>query len=156
MSCRTRQIEHDCRICEGFQTLAVTNILSRTAAGVWKTSKGRNRGEGHVLGGAAGSAMGIWSWAGHSRGCEGRLSCGMTLQVGCEAGWVWLQLNPSYKPRFSLRDGARRICRPPGAKKTAGAVHPRGQAGGRKLQLIYFATLFAPVKEKLAEAATSP
>jgi len=27
-----------------------------------KTSKGRKRGEGHVLGGAAGSAMGIWLW----------------------------------------------------------------------------------------------
>src|SRR6516165_8889245 len=31
-----------------------------------KASKGRNRGEGHVLGGAARSAMGIWPWAGHS------------------------------------------------------------------------------------------
>src|SRR5258706_16387525 len=31
-----------------------------------KTSKGRNRGKGHVLGGAARSAMEIWPWTGHS------------------------------------------------------------------------------------------
>jgi len=30
-----------------------------------KTSKGRNRGKGHALGGAAGSAMGIWRWTGN-------------------------------------------------------------------------------------------
>jgi hypothetical protein len=53
---------------------------------------------------------------------------------------------------------ARARPNPPAAwrKKTAGAVHPRGQAGGRKLQLFHFATLFAPVKEKLAVAATRP
>jgi hypothetical protein len=44
--------------CEGLRTPAVTNVSTRTAAGVRKPPRDETAGEGHVLGGACALSYG--------------------------------------------------------------------------------------------------